>query len=124
SGLGDGDRDRTGRHGPPQRAALAEPRQRPHGVARRRARAALVPAELAPDSHDRARAYAPALERATIHLERAAVRDLRVVDPARVGEARRHVEDAEDLSALAPECDRQRDRRVLHPELLADVAAE
>ena len=122
-GLGDGDRHGTGRHRPPQRAALAEPRQRPHG-ARRRARAAVVPAELAPDRHDRARAYAPAPERATVHLERAAKRNFRVVDPARVGEARRHVEDAEDLSALAPECDRQRDRRVLHPELPADVAPE
>src|SRR5258705_8671270 len=77
---------------------------------------------LAPNRQEGAAAHAPARERTPIHLERAAERDLRVIDPARVALARGHVEDPQDPAALAPERDRQRDGRVLHPEPPANVA--
>ena len=115
TGLGDA--------GPAQRAALAEPRQRPHG-ARRRARAAYVPAELAPDRHDCARAYAPAPERATVHLERAAVARPSGRRPCTGRRVTVPCRGCGGSFRPCPECDRERDGSVLHPELLADVSAE
>jgi hypothetical protein len=71
-----------------------------------------------------ARRDAPARERALVDLERAAVGDPRVVERARVGVARLHVEDLQDAPVPGVERDRERDEGVLHPEGAAVVLGE
>src|SRR5687768_5418905 len=52
---------------------------------------------------------APAVERALVHFERAAVNDPRIVERAGIGLAGLHVEDPEDLAVEVEERDRERD---------------
>jgi N-methylhydantoinase A len=68
--------------------------------------------------------HAPAPESAAVHLEGSPVGDARVVDPARVAPARRHVEDPHDHAVAVGERDRERDQRVLHPEAAVRVRRE
>src|SRR4029079_17846353 len=63
-----------------------------------------------------ARREAPVRERALVDLERTAVRDPRVVERARVGVARLHVENLQNASVPGVERNRQWDEGVLHPE--------
>src|SRR6187551_3661887 len=71
-----------------------------------------------------ARRDAPASERALVDLERAAVRDLGVVERARVGVAGLHVEDLQDAPVPRVEGNRERDEGVLHPEGAALILRE
>src|SRR3954452_22685877 len=71
-----------------------------------------------------ARRDVPAGERALVDLEYAAVGDFRVVERARVGVARLHVEDLQDAPVSRVKGDRERDEGVLHPEGAAVVLGE